>query len=582
LDGEELVGQTNRILNLTNITADMAARYSVVVSNATTLITNFVYLFVDTQFTKITTGPVVTDNEDSWGSVWVDYDMDGDVDLFVANGLFVGNQANALYRNDGMGNFTRMTAATAGAIANQAGNWGQSAWADYDNDGLPDAVVCGIQTALYRNLGQGMFERRLDLVPTSYPIGPGPCFADFDNDGWVDWFVGSAVSVSPIRHNSLFHNERGQAITLGLANGSIVTDILAHTEGSAWGDYDADGDLDLLVTLGSAAPNVRLYENLGGGSFRRAQTVGLEESLGTGANPCNAAWADCDNDGRLDLFVSVRGSTYNVLFHNEGSSVFSRRLMGVAGDNCHPAWADYDNDGWQDLILARGQGSPLTAKLWHNNGDGTFTEITSGSIVTDVGRSEGAAWGDYDNDGFMDLFMAQGRVNGQNALYHNNGNSNRWLKVKLEGTTSNRSAIGAKVKVRATINGKTFWQMREVPGGNRCQDDLRANFGLGNATVVNTLRIEWPSGAVQQLANVAVNQILTVCEPPALCATVHADCSCELTIKAESNRVWQVQASGDLLNWETLVTVTNLTYQFQFTDSDAANHTSRFYRVKGQ
>jgi hypothetical protein len=259
------------------------------------------------------------------------------VDLFVANGLFVGNQQNALYRNDGNGVFTRMTAATAGAIVNQPGGWVSTAWADYDNDGLPDAVVCGLQTALYRNLGQGMFERRLDLVPASYPIGPGPCFADFDNDGWVDWFVGSAVSASPIRHNSLFNNEHGQAVTLGVTNGAIITDVLANTEGSAWGDFDADGDLDLLVTLGSAAPNVRLYENLAGGSFRRAQTVGLEESLGAGANPCNAAWADCDNDGLLDLFVSVRGSTYNVLFHNEGNGVFSRRLMGAAGDNCAPA-----------------------------------------------------------------------------------------------------------------------------------------------------------------------------------------------------------------------------------------------------
>jgi hypothetical protein len=220
--------------------------------------------------------------------------------------------------------------------------------------------------------------------------------------------------------------------------------------------------------------------------------------------------------------------------------------------------------------------------LWRNNGDGTFTEITAGSIVTDAGRSEGVAWGDYDNDGFMDLFLARGRVNGQNALYRNNGNSNRWLKVKLEGTASNRSAIGAKVKLRATINGRTFWQMREVPGGNRCQDDLRANFGLGNATVVNTLRIEWPSRAVQELQNVAVNQILTLYEPPAMSATVRADGACELNIKAEPNRGWQIQASGDLLNWETLTTVTNTSYQFQFTDPAVAGMDCRFYRVKGQ
>ena len=112
-------------------------------------------------------------------------------------------------------------------------------------------------------------------------------------------------------------------------------------------------------------------------------------------------------------------------------------------------------DGWICSWLAARYGNEAS-QLWHNNGDGTFTEITTGSLVTDLAQSEGAAWGDYDNDGFMDLFVARGYVNGKNALYHNNGNSNAWLKVKLEGTTSNRSAIGAKVKVRATINGTNF------------------------------------------------------------------------------------------------------------------------------
>ena len=580
-EGVLLEGQTSSTLSIADIQLSDGGRYSVVTDSGGTLYTNFVYLFVDTQFTKINEGPVVTDNEDSWGSVWVDYDVDGDVDLFVANGLFVGNQRNALYRNDGNGNFTRMTAATAGAIASEAGNWGQTSWADFDNDGLPDAVVDGYSTALYHNLGQGMFERRLDLVPTSYPFGPGPYFADFDNDGWVDWFVGSAVSASPIRHNSLFHNEHGRAITLGLTNGPIVADVLANTEGSAWGDYDGDGDLDLLVALGNFSPNVRLYENLGGGSFRHAQTVGLEVSLALGM-AVQPAWADYDNDQQIDLFVSIYNSKTNILFHNEGNGVFAGRLMGKSGRQGYPAWADYDNDGWLDLFLARGQVVNETSQLWHNNGDGTFCEVTTGSLVTESAQSEGAAWGDYDNDGFMDLFVARGYVNGKNALYHNNGNTNAWLKVNLLGITSNRSAIGAKVKVRATINGKTFWQMREVPGGNRCQDDLRANFGLGNATASQVVRIEWPSGISEQFANVPARQILTIVEP-SLKGSMRLDGKMHLAMTMSTNRVYQLQASGDLVNWTTLTNCTGSgsCTPIEYVDPEAPTAgAARFYRMK--
>ena len=577
-EGVILEGQTSSTLSITDIQLSDGGRYSVVTDSGGIFCTNFVYLLVDKQFTKINEGPVVTDNEDSWGSVWVDYDVDGDVDLFVANGLFVGNQRNALYRNDGNGNFTRMTTATAGAIASEAGNWGQASWADFDNDGLPDAVVNGYETALYRNLGQGMFERRLDLVPTSYPFGPGPYFADFDNDGWVDWFVGSAVSASPIRHNSLFRNEHGRAITLGLTNGPIVADVLANTEGSAWGDYDGDGDLDLLVALGDAR-RVRLYENVGRGSFRRAQTVGLEEDLG--GYTVTAAWGDYDNDERIDVFVSVY-TTSGVLFHNEGGGVFTQRRLGGTGPNCHPTWADFDNDGWQDLFLSRGQGTAKASQLWRNNSDGTFTELTTGSLVTDLGWSQGAAWGDYDNDGFMDLFVARGYANGQNALYHNSGNSNRWLKVKLEGTTSNRSAIGAKVKVRATINGKSFWQMREVPGGNRCQDDLRANFGLGNATAAQVVRIEWPSGISEQFANLPARQILTIVEP-SLKGSLALDGKFHVAMTMSTNRVYQLQASGDLVNWTTLTNCTGSgsCEPIEYVDPEAPTAgAARFYRMK--
>src|SRR5262249_14035468 len=135
--------------------------------------------------------------------------------------------------------------------------------------------------------------------------------------------------------------------------------------------------------------------------------------------------------------------------------------------------------------------------------------------------SVGCAWGDYDNDGFLDLFVANGGVvrSENNFLYHNNGNSNSWLKVKCIGTVSNRSAIGAKLHATATINGKTVRQLREISAGNgSCQNALEVHFGLGNATNVDTLRIEWPSGTVQELRNVPTKRFLTVTESPRLLA----------------------------------------------------------------
>ena len=171
-------------------------------------------------------------------------------------------------------------------------------------------------------------------------------------------------------------------------------------------------------------------------------------------------------------------------------------------------------------------------------------------------------------------------ANEKNALFHNNGNSNGWLIVRLVGTRSNRDAIAAKVRASATVWGPPTLQSRQIGGG--AVSEPRAHFGLGNATKVTTLRIEWPSGAVQEFPNIAANQILTVYEPPAMVAAVRADGACELTIKAEPNRGWQIQASSDLLTWQTLTTVTNTSYQFQFADPAVAGLNCRFYRVESE
>jgi hypothetical protein len=173
-------------------------------------------------------------------------------------------------------------------------------------------------------------------------------------------------------------------------------------------------------------------------------------------------------------------------------------------------------------------------------------------------------------------------------LYRNNGNTNHWLMVKLVGTASNRSAIGAKVCATATIFDRTMTQMREIPGGNRAQEDMRAHFGLGDATNVTTLRTEWPSGIVQELQNVTNNQFLTVVESqnylgaaPQFSGATNGAGGLQLSIaEPASGARYLLEASTDLLNWTKLMARTSTGATAQFTDARAANYTRRYYRLQ--
>jgi hypothetical protein len=278
--------------------------------------------------------------------------------------------------------------------------------------------------------------------------------------------------------------------------------------GASWGDYDNDGRLDLIVTRASAG--CLFYHNEGGGAFRQI----TNQVISADTNAAGVSWGDYDNDGFLDLFIAHMQSP-NRLYRNNGDGTFTLLTNGViyqmTGPSSGGAWADYDNDGWLDLFVANYRSNSF---LFHNNGHGGFTSVTG--VVTELGTGQGAAWGDYDNDGFPDLLVPN-VFTYNNFLYHNNGNSNAWLTLKLEGRISNRAAIGAKVRIKATIQGREAWQFREISGGGSLgsQNDLRAAFGLGDATNADVVRIEWPSGIVQELHNVAPRQFLTVIEPEA-------------------------------------------------------------------
>jgi hypothetical protein len=451
-------------------------------------------------FTRITSDPIVS-GVNCTILAWGDFNNDGFQDLFVST----RTGPSLFYSNNGNGTFSRMT---TGPIPADANNCFGATWGDYDNDGFLDLFVSVNNFGndwLYHNNGNGSFTKITSgAIVNSGANGNNCSWADYDNDGFLDLFVANSD-----QNDFLYHNNRDGTFTR-ITNNAIALKT-GNSQGGAWADYDEDGLPDLFVSRVNE-PNL-LYHNEGGGVFTPVTNGIIVHDISVGQG---TSWGDYDNDGHLDLFV-VNPNAPNFLYHNNGDGTFTKITSGAIvtdignGHGC--AWADYDNDGHLDLFVANRLGVNF---LYHNTGTGTFTRVTSGVISTDNADASSGAWADYDNDGFPDLFVTE-LGSFTNRLFHNNGNSNNWITIQCAGGISNHSAIGAKVRVKATIGGKAMWQLREISGGDGLgsQNDLRAGFGLGDATNVDVVRIEWPSGIVQELHSVAVKQFLTVIEPTA-------------------------------------------------------------------
>jgi hypothetical protein len=524
------------------------------------------------QFQEVTATAGLT-NEHAYcmGVAWGDYDNDGYADLYIAVGA-TSKHVNVLYHNNRDGTFSRKTAAEAGPIVGDVHDSFGCAWVDFNNDGYPDMLVANggfslSRNDLYLNNGDGTF-RSVSVagITDKTAVTGSAAPADFNGDGQVDIFLPQGDSFSGPYHLRLYQASPGLVFTpldLGPTTGFINDGV--------WGDYNNDGRPD-LYTCNYTSPSA-LWRNDGQGHFTQVNTA-----LPASGAILHAAWGDYDNDGNLDIVIGSTASTR--LYRNNGYGGFVTAQSFTGPVPAFPAWADYDNDGHLDLLLVNGQDNAQKIFLYHNNGDGTFTAVTEPfTSIADLWLT--GAWGDYDNDGFMDLVLTHEA--GQNQLYHNLGNTNHWIKFKLVGTASNRDALGTKVRVKATIRGQVAWQMRELAlNGSYAQNDLRPNFGLGDATNADLVRIEWPSGTIEQFSDLPAGQMVTIVEP-SLRGVLGQDGKMHLSMTMSTNRVYQLETSSDLVTWRKLADFagTPSGAAVEFVDPDAPSiQGSRFYRMR--
>lgn len=458
-------------------------------------------------FSRITNGDIVNDGGVSYGCSWGDYNNDGYPDLFVSD----LTHNNLLYHNNGDGSFTNIT---DGIIVNDSTGSLGSSWGDFDNDGYLDLFTANwnnVNNFLYHNNGDGSFSK-ITTGPVVHDGGNsfGGSWGDFDSDGDLDLFVFNDLN----QNNFLYRNlliETGNPDFEKITSGEIVNDG-GDSWGCGWADYDNDGDLDLFVANANYQNNF-LYKNqlaeTGNPEFLKINSGHI---VNDGAWSTGCSWGDYDNDGDLDLFVA-NGAGNNFLYRNETGGLFTRITEGsIVTDPASSkgsVWSDFDNDGDLDIFIAN---SPYDNYFYTNNGNGSFSKIVTGDMVNDGGNSFGCSASDYDKDGDTDLFVANFLQN--NFLYENTGNNNNWINIKLVGKVSNESAIGAKIKLKAKIKGTLVSQINEISSltGYPAQNDFNAEFGLGNAFLIDSILIQWPSGVIQQLSNVSANQFISITE----------------------------------------------------------------------
>ena len=464
------------------------------------------------------------------GAAFFDADGDGWLDLYIVNGAalpgYEGPQGpNAHYRNQGDGTFADATVETG--IGDTGFGMG-AAVGDYDNDGDPDLYLANYgPNALYQNKGDGVFA---DLTATAAVGDTGwgthATFVDFDTDGDLDLYVANYMEFAPSQNRECFvGTERiycgpntypGQAGVLYRNDGHLpftdateaagLKDNSGRQLAAVFGDCDNDGDPDLFIA-NDKRPNF-LFLNNGDGTFTENGAIAgvayNEEGLAESA--MGADLGDYDNDGLLDIIVATFQWLPNTLYHNDGDGFFTDITFAASlGVESIPylgmtaAFLDYDNDGYLDIFVANGHldenvvgYDPSTSyaqrnQLFRNQGDGSFTQVsdTSGPGLLIERVSHGAVFGDYDNDGDVDIFVSDSASPHCTLLRNDGGADNHYLSVRAVGTASNRDGLGARIRA---VSGDLV-QTREIRRGYGYMgsNDVRLILGLGHRTQVDSL-----------------------------------------------------------------------------------------------
>ncbi|HEU4930743.1 MAG TPA: CRTAC1 family protein [Pyrinomonadaceae bacterium] len=496
----------------------------------------------------------------SGGVALLDYDNDGFLDIYFVNSLTVdlvktnGKTKSALYRNNGNGTFTDVTAkAGVGDVG-----WGMGvAIGDYNNDGFDDIyVTCVGPNHLFKNNGNGTFSDVTKAAAVPDPRwSTGASFVDYDNDGKLDLMVANYVAFDfknlpefgkgrlcqykgvpvqcgprglPGDGDTLYHNEGNGTFTDVTRKAGVSDANGYYGMGVICSDFDGNGLVDIFVANDST-PNF-FYKNNGNGTFEEIGFLSgsAVNENGSEQGSMGVTVADYDHDGNLDLFVTNFDDDYNTLYHNDGKLSFtdvSHAAKVAAVSLPYVGWGtkffDYDNDGWVDLFVANGHVYPQipTYKqrnfIHRNNRDGTFSEIGEqlGAPFNEKRAGRGVAFGDLDNDGDIDLVI--NNLDGLPTVLRNDGgNVNNSVLIKLVGVKSNRAGIGAMVKV---VSGDLV-QKDEVRSGDSyiSQSDLRLHFGLEKRTKIDLIEVRWPSGIVDMITGAKVNSIVSIKEGSAI------------------------------------------------------------------